>query len=440
MQQHIHSTLTLNSHPSNTMAETGHGAPAVSTCTHVIPSTLAPKLLSLHLCPTCMISSQIETIESVQQQFDIRGGLFQSKEAVQDGHSSHAHKSVRRKWRNAKVALINTVERFEDLLNDNKASVQDLAKLREALNVWDKKKILLSRVPGLKYIDGAEEGEPTDEEKKGARLLMVWLRMVIEKETEELRGEGISSLIAKRLYNPHRVPTTLQSSRSDLSVGASTPAPALAPIRWVSTPEPASKERSDAYQSERTLPPVAKTTATPLAKTRQDVAMPKPILKRSRTSTTSGSQSASRWPKRVRTSNSVTISPEHLYVTNPSPFQPLSRTAIVLPHAAHALAENHRHRHEFHRTSPVYVPGAWASEAFDQKANTSFRGMSRQEMKKHFEQDEAEQEQEQVLPDKLRDISRGWVALWWANKVVPHLDLERLKLEMLARIRATEVK
>jgi hypothetical protein len=151
------------------------------------------------------------------------------------------------------------------------------------------------------------------------------------------------------------------------------------------------------------------------------------------------SQSASPSPKRVRTSDFVTISPEHLYIANPSPFQPLSRAATVLPHAAHIFAEHHRRQSKFHRTTRVYVPGVWASEAFSKKVNTSFRGMTHLDMDKQFEEELAEQKQEQELADKLKETSRGWVALWWANKVAPNLDLEKLKMEMQARSEETEV-
>lgn len=172
------------------MTQVKRAIPVVSSYMHTISTTLEPKLPSPHHCPKCMITSQIAAIQSIHEQFDARGGVFQFKQKGQDGHTIQAHKAVRKAWRTAKIALTNTIETFEDLLQDDTAPVQDLAKLREALNVWDKKKIVLSRVPGLKYVDGAEEGEPTEEEKEGARLLMVWLKMVVEKEMtkEEWRG------------------------------------------------------------------------------------------------------------------------------------------------------------------------------------------------------------------------------------------------------------
>lgn len=406
--------------------------PVLSTCAHAVPTTLASKLPSPQRCPACTITSQIRDIEAVQGQFDIRGGLFQSKEGGKGDHASACHKAVRRAWRRAKIALTNTVELFEDLLNDISVPVQDLAKLREALNVWDEKKILLGRVPGLRYINGAEEGEPTELEKEGARLLMVWLRMVIEKETkEEWRDEVKPSVSATGLNEPQQVLTIPESARLDPLVEALRSQPPE--FQWTSAPEPSSEESSDAHTTATTM------TVTPPA-SRHDFAMPKSILKRPRTRTIPGSQSASPSPKRVRTTDSVTISPEHLYVVNPSPFQPLSRTTIVLPHAAHTLAENRRPRPKFHRTTTAYTPGVWASEAFSEKLDTSFRGMSHEDMKKQYDEDSEEQEREEMLADKLKETSRGWVALWWANKVAPHLDLEMLEMEMLARSGETEVR
>ncbi|KAI4648093.1 hypothetical protein J4E93_004504 [Alternaria ventricosa] len=362
----------------------------------------------------------------------MRGGLFQSKEGGKGDHASAGHKAVRRDWRRAKIALTNTVELFEDLLNDISVPDQDLAKLREALNVWDEKKVLLGRVPGLRYVDGAEEGEPTELEKEGARLLMVWLRMVIEKEMkEEWRDEGISAISATVLNEPQQVLTIPESTGLDPLVEAMRSQPPES--QWISAPEPASEESSDAHTTAIAM------TATPLA-SQLNFAIPGSILKRPRTRTIPGSQPTSPSPKRVRTTDSVTISPEHLYVVNPSPFQPLSRTAVVLPHADHTLADYHRPRPKFHRTTPAYTPGVWASEAFSKKVDTSFRGISREDMEKHYDDESAEQEQEQMLADKLKETSRGWVALWWANKIAPHLDLEKLKMEMLARSGETEVR
>ena len=383
-----------------------------SICTHAKAATLAPKPASPLLCPTCTITSQIAAIQSVQGQFDARGGVLKSQKRGEDRHTADAHKVLRKAWRTAKIALANTIEKFEDLLEDKNTPVQDLPKLREALNVWDKKKIVLTRVPGLRYVQGAEEGEPTDEEKEEARLLMVWLKMVIEKEmTQE----------------------ELESSRTnppvDTSLSTSSQTPATSQLQYPVPQEPSGVRQ---FEFECPLLAIAQTLATSLPDYQHNIAMPKPVLKRPRAITLTGSQSSSPspLPKRVRLSDTVTMSPEHLYVANPPPFQPLSRTAIVLPHATHTLAEHHRRRPEFHRTTEVYVPGVWASGAFSEKVDTSFRSMTRQEMEKRYKQESDEQEQEQELAIKLKDTSRGWVALWWAKKMAPNLDLEKLEMEM----------
>ncbi|CAG5138393.1 uncharacterized protein ALTATR162_LOCUS343 [Alternaria atra] len=396
------------------MAQVERATPVVSICTHTIPTSLAPELSPLQLCPTCMITSQIAAINFVQEQFDARGGIFQSKQKGPDGHTTHDHKAARKAWRTAKIALTNTIEKFEDLLEDKNTPVQDLPKLREALNVWDKKKIVLTRVPGLKYVDGAEEEEPTEEEKDGARLLMVWLKMVVEKEmTQE----------------------ELKSSRTNPPVGTSHPTssriPVACPFQYAVPQEPAPQKCSDVRQSECPLLAITQMLATPPPKSRHHVATPKSILKRPRAINLSGSASASPSPspKRVCLSDSVIMSPEHLCIANPSPFHPLSRTANVLPHAAHTVAEHHRPRPEFHRITEAYVPGVWASAAFDEKADTSFRSMTRLEMEKRFKEESEEQEQEQRLANKLKKTSRGWVALWWARKMAPNLDLDKLEME-----------
>ncbi|KAG9188040.1 hypothetical protein G6011_01963 [Alternaria panax] len=387
-----------------------------SMCTHAKTATLSPKLPSPWLCPTCTITSQIAAIQSVQEELDARGGVLQSQQKREDRHTTNTHKVIRKAWRTTKITLANTIQKFEDLLEDKNTSIQDLPRLREALNVWDKKKIVLTRVPGLKYVEGAEEGEPTEEEKEGARLLMVWLKMVVEKEmTQE----------------------ELKSSPTDPLVGTSQPTssriPSASPFEYIVPRESEPQEHPDIRQSECPLLALAQTLATPLPEPQHKAATHKSVLKRPRATALSGSpSSASPSPslKRVRTSDTVTVSPGHLYVTNPSPFQQFSRVSIMLPHAAHTFAEHHRRRPEFHRTTGLYVPGVWASTGFSEKADTSFRSMTREEMEKRYKEESEEQEEEQRVANGLKKASRGWVALWWAKKMAPNLDLEKLEMEM----------
>ncbi|KAL1795338.1 hypothetical protein ACET3X_007154 [Alternaria dauci] len=379
-------------------------------CTHAKATTLSPKLPSPLLCPTCTITSQIAAVQTIQGKFDACGGVLKSQQKGEDRHTTPAHKAMRRAWRTAKIALANTIQKFQDLLEDKSTPVQDLAKLREALDVWDKKKIVLTRVPGLRYVEGAGEGEPTDDDKKEAQLLMMWLKMVVEKEMtpEELASPRTNQPVVTSLPVSSHIPTT---SRSQYAVP---------------------QQRPNIRPSECPLLALAQSLTTSSPSPQQNAAMLKPALKRPRDNNMADSPSASPSPprKRVRLSNTVTVSPEHLYVTNPSPFRPLSRTAIVLPHATHTFAKHHRRRPEFHRKTQVYVPGVWSSGTTSEIVDTSFRGKTRVEMEKIYKQESEEQEQEQELAAKLKEASRGWVALWWAKNMAPNLNLEKLKMEM----------
>lgn len=58
--------------------------------------------------------------------------------------------------------------------------------------------------------------------------------------------------------------------------------------------------------------------------------------------------------------------------------------------------------------------------------------MTRLEMEERFKEESEEQEREQNLAGRLKETSRGWVALWWAKKMAPNLDLEKLKMGMKA--------
>jgi hypothetical protein len=342
-----------------------------------------------------MISSQIAAVQSIQKRFEARGGVFRSKEKGETGKATRGHKAARKAWRAAKIALTNTIAKFEDLLQDKKIPDWDLKKLRAALDLWDKEKIKLCRVPGLRYVDGAEEGEPTDEEEEEAWLLMVWLEMVVKRE-----------MTKEELNSPQQSSMSPNTSRTNPSVAISQP--------------PSSR----IHQSERVSRAATKTPTL-----LQNVAGPKGILKRPHTVTLLDT-SASPSLKRVRLSDSVTVSPEHLYVTNPSPFHPLSRTAVIRPHSAHTFADYHRQRPKFHRTTEAYVPGVWSGTTMSETVNTSFRDMACSEMEKQFKEESEEQEQELELARKLKETSRGWVALWWAKKMAPNLDLEKLKMEM----------
>jgi hypothetical protein len=48
----------------------------------------------------------------------------------------------------------------------------DLTKLREALDVWEGRKVVLSRMSGMIYVEGAQEEELSEKDREVARLII----------------------------------------------------------------------------------------------------------------------------------------------------------------------------------------------------------------------------------------------------------------------------
>lgn len=273
-------------------------------------------------------------------------------------------------WRNAKIALTNTVLNFEELIEQKEVPAENLGKIQDALDVWENNKVGLSRVPGMVYIEGAKEEALTEEDYEILRLMMELLKAVLKKELSE------EDLVAV--------------SMADVAVVAQQP----------STP-----------------------LATPLDQAGQSKETPKSILKRH-----AGIPSAvDPHRKRVLIAEFAVVSSETLTISNPSPFTVTSNKNTVLPHGYHTSAENHRQRAEFHRGTPIYVPGVWASGAFGKKADTSFFSTPVDSMERMVTMDLEESQREQVMYERLKIVAGCWVALWWARNVALHVELEELR-------------
>jgi hypothetical protein len=443
--------LLLNAQPEgrDTMAQlvsTSVTAPAAPSCTHTVPESLVPKLPKPHTCPTCIVEQHILTIQSVQQQFVDRGGAFKSKE---DNHGQH--KAIRKVWRDAKIALSNTIAKFEDLLEESHLSVQAQDNLRKALHVWERKKIGLGRVPGLVYVEGAEEEEPSEEEKEGARLMMVLLKMLVEKLDKEGDVEGgamptmaepirkdLPTTVRKPLYRPWKLSSSAEKAPSAfinqtpeqlLCAAPTTPNPSSPPHETSQQPERTAltTSRLPSPPQEDTQPPEHKPLASPKPspptsspQTRKAVAPPKSILKRPRPSTPPVSPYSSPQRKRFRITDFATVSPDALSIANPSPFHTLSSKPTIQPHAPHTTAEKQRRRSAFHRTTtPFYTPGVWASKAYSEKANTAFFRISPVVMAEEVQRELSEEEAERALAAGLKEVSGMWIAKWWIRHILP---------------------
>ncbi|CAE7220029.1 hypothetical protein PTNB85_10287 [Pyrenophora teres f. teres] len=405
--------------------------PLTSECVHGVPSSLARKLAKwMKSCPTCVITRLAHQLEILQRMIARHGGIFKQKET-----HPMMHQLVRKEWVTAKLEMQNTIDRLEDLLKDEDMGVEDVAMLKEALQVWEKKRDGLEKVPGVRYADDAEEKEPTKEEKKGARLLMVWLKMVLQKEMSQEEQEEVATPTKSGLHR-QRVPVRHQNFL------LSTTPPVTSPQKGscANSQQPSSTTTStwnptpatpfEPQQTKRTPPTTPKTPTTPpFVKTQQKVATPKSSIKRPRIDSPPGSPPIPSDHKRVRIADRVTISPKHLNVVNPSPFEPLPRTQITVPHAAHTVAEHRRRRREFHR-GKHYVPGAWASRDSSIKANTSFFRVKNKMMEVLVRNDLVAAKGEMEIVKQLKLIASHWLVLWWAKHVVPKLDLEKLVEDM----------
>lgn len=362
----------------------------------------------------------------MQRELGDRGGAFQSKE----GNASR-HRSLRRVWRDAKIALANAITKFEDFVGDIDTSEQDTAKLREALEIWESKKVVLSRVPGLVYAEGAEEGEPSEEDKEVARLMMELLKVALEKEMTAEEKKATTKLELRRPYREEAPDGLHQPQYATLEpLSSSPPSPhsasrqkVFAALPVVSLESTAEAQHGQSAIPERSSPP---DTGQPKATT------PPPILKRraSRSPSSSPSSSSQHKSKRVRTASFATISPEALSIANPSPVANLSRTPTVQPHAPHTIAENKRQRSAFHRGTMLYLPGVWASGAFSEKANTSYLGVEWEVMNDKIKKELGEEDAEKKPAAELKEVSGRWVVSWWTKNIVPRLDMEKLKAAM----------
>ena len=406
-------------------------SPLTRGCAHAVPFSLARKLHWLKSCPTCLIKRLVDRLELLQLLIAKHGGIFRQKEIY-----PKAHKIVRRRWVVAKMEMQNSI----DLFKDEDMGAEGEAMLKEALQVWEKKRSGLSRVPGVRDSDEAKENEASEEEKEGARLLMVWLTMVLnkemsqeEEEQEEVATPILSELCQQGLPVSHHkslesatpsaksLEKTTHASPQQRPLPSTTPAP---------NPTPATLFEP---QQDTSVPPITRQTliTPPSSETWQNIAPPRSSLKRPRTNNPPDTLPAH---KRVRIADCVTISPDHLNIVNPLPFETLARTKVTMPHAAHTTAEHSRQKRQFHRRQRSYVPGAWASRASSEKANTSFFRIPDGDMEKLVLDDLDREEKEKQTARQLKLVGSRWLVLWWARHVVPKLDLQRLLAEMGRRM------
>ncbi|ENI04068.1 hypothetical protein COCC4DRAFT_141457 [Bipolaris maydis ATCC 48331] len=374
------------------MTEITSSMPMISDCTHAVSSSLGVKLpLSQNACPVCVITSQMAAVRAAQNHFLTRGGVFMSSSG-----DVKKHVIATRYWKKTKVALTNTIIQFEGLLNEPDLPVEDIAKLSEALRIWDDQKFFLGRVPGLRYVRGPDTPVPTEEDRERARVFMNWVRNTMKREMI------LSAMRHKARSIPARPPDKDQPG-------------------WQLV-EPRS------FSTEHFSTSLATTTTTTTTTTHTCPATPKSIFKSLRAFITPRPDHPARQSKHVRISPFVTISSEHLSTANPSPFKSLSRICTTAPHSAHTTAEHKRHKYTYFRRHPTYEPGVWASAEGSRKSNTSFYHAKPWAVEMYVGRELKREERERKVAVQLGRDGREWMlALAEARK----MDVQGVKLERL---------
>ena len=374
--------------------------PKDEPCGHPVPAALVPHLPLLYHCPTCTVEYFIKMTQLAQKRFKDHGGWSASKEKGGDGH-----KTARVTWRKAKVRMVNMVSKLEDLRADASVPSDVLESIQPALSLYESKKVQLGRVPGVQYVKGAKEDEPTEEHHEIAKLMIELLKMILDKEMEP----ADKAFVADKAFAMVRPG---DNSVSPSSESAEQPATASSPPR---KPKP--------------------TTSSPICRLTSGT-LPSAFKRKHSPS------SASITPnKRIRINDIVTVSPSHVIDAEPidparyflsGPFQGdqgLSPTSQS--HADHTTAVRVRTRAHFWRPGGGYTPGSWASQAFHEKINTSNWKTSWDVVDENLKKCDRK---DRWVRRNLTSVQGFWIVVWWfkwwVKNVVPGMGLEKLKEDM----------
>ncbi|KAF2259561.1 hypothetical protein CC78DRAFT_591874 [Lojkania enalia] len=351
------------------------------------------------------MAAHIENVEWVQYNIGRRGGVFGSKE------DSVAHRRLKRAWVREKVALLRLVSALEDLVDKerkwNASNARNFMGLEgngaiAALEVWEQSEELMYEVPGYVYAE-VEEGceEKGSKQNRPVRGLKRSVSdSYIPPRARRIRRWSISEGTQRQAYRALGVmdertenESTILSNETQIMPNENKePANTKenctqnlrAPINYYSF-SINHKENDTAHPPPPPLPP------------------PHPGHHRKYNS--SGLPPLAS-PKRLRFSETVTISPERLnYIFADRTI--LSNTPTKQPHNKHTN-RIHRTNPSFNRASPYYKPAGrtWASPAEHVKANTSFYSMSWEDAESIW-----------AVEDRLKCIAGVFLLIWWLKAV-----------------------
>ena len=337
------------------------------------------RMADAHMCPACTMAAHIKAIQDVQGDLADRGGAFASKDKPH-------HKTLRQRWRKEKIPAMHTLITYENMLRCPDVTADDMRQLKDALELWERKKIALTRVPGMEYVPGAEEDEPTEEEHEVARLMMELLKAVLDKvmtdadkrclkkskksESHDIRTPGRVSIIGEGVETQNDTgPTDTRGSHT-----------------WT------------------------------------DSGPHKSILKRKATS-----RPLLNPEKRLHITPTATVSAPHLNTTNASPFIKLQSTPTSQVHNKHTFVTHKRSKRAFRRGTRHYTAGRWASGADEEKAETSGLGRSWADFERVVEREMEEEGEEKTMVAGLGIVVGAWMGVWWVRRVLGGLDLRLVR-------------
>jgi hypothetical protein len=369
-----------------------------SGCSHLYPAELQSRPGSRKLCPPCLIDDHITDIRSIKIAFESRGGIFSSKTHL-GGPFDLRHKDYVRMWAIAKIECYRDVELFEKLRDNDPEQAKQLGVL-EGLERWEQAREELCRVPGYKYVDdqvvdleseaepaGESEPEPVPEsalvECGEPDVEACTSRPATAEEMEALLAEDREyRVVASKSKKKKRRNINLTvSTGSEINHESTTPPGDLASPddevlqemegvtqrldqrlsmgKWdlfhaitdsESEAVQYSANRSDSPPTPPLTPITPKTVMLPSTPTQRSA------LKGTRSTPLDFSRIA--------------------FSTNKSILTPESFPSIEEAHSEHTNAEDARTRGNYHRTSPWYRKGSWASSDEFEKEDTSFMRMT----------------------------------------------------------------
>lgn len=364
-----------------------------SGCGHPIPPAFKERLGDRKLCPPCLIDDHFEDIRQIKAAFERRGGIFGSR-TRSTVHIDLKHKDYVKMWTVAKIQCYRDVELLEKLRDDHSDQAEEWGVL-EGLGHWEQSRDEATRVPGYKYVEDQvveSKGAPTEEsesepepsiaevEKPDVDVGTSWpvtpeeMKVLLAKDREY---HVVASKPKKRKRRNVNLTVSTGSTIDDTSttrseIPASRDGDVLQEMEdvtkrldqrlsignWDLFDAIAGAETNALQYSTNKTHPRSTPPLTPI--TPRTVALPSTPSQRSVLKGT-----------RITPLRSHTTFTNHTTIITPG-----SLPSIQEPHNKHTNASNARIRGNFHRTSPWYREGTWASSDGFEKWDTSFMRMT----------------------------------------------------------------